>query len=670
MKVRTEFPRAVREELTVRIPVSGGRLLAGRMWLPRDAGTDPVPAIVEAIPYRRLDGTILQDAVTHPWWAGHGYAAIRLDLAGSGDSDGVLLDEYLETEQDDLCEALAWIAGQSWCTGATGMIGISWGGFAALQVAARRPPSLKAIITCCSTDDRYLDDVHYMGGCLLNDNISWGSGIFSCLSRWPDPIVVGEAWRDTWLRRLEETGCPLIGWTRHQRRDAFWKHGSIVEDRGAVEAAVYCVGGWTDGYSNALLRMMAHLTGPKRALVGPWTHVYPHFGFPGEPMGFLQECLRWWDCWLKGEENGIDREPALNLWMQEDSQPHAMHPAIAGHWIVVDAWPPGTTETRFHLGNRALDDVPFEGGTFDFVTPLSCGLAGGEWCPRDGGGEGPEFASDQATDDMVSLCFDSDVLDRSVTVLGAPEVTLMIASDRPQAQVAARLCEVTPEGRSARVTFGLLNLSHRHSHERPESMAPGRTERVVVRLNDTAWRFRPGNRIRLTLSTGYWPMAWPSPEMAKLALACEGSVLTLPVWCGENAEPAFAEPEFAPEHPASVLEEARSTLTLTRDIGDNSVRLHRIDDTGRTRLDDIDAVVSKRSEEIFSISEGDPLSARTDMVRIVRAERGDWKPRTETRLCFTCDRENFHIAATLEAFENGTRFLVRRWHETIQRDHM
>ena len=187
MKVRTEFPRAVREELTVRIPVSGGRLLAGRMWLPRDADTDPVPAIVEAIPYRRLDGTILQDAVTHPWWAGHGYAAIRLDLAGSGDSDGVLLDEYLETEQDDLCEALAWIAGQSWCTGATGMIGISWGGFAALQVAARRPPSLKAIITCCSTDDRYLDDVHYMGGCLLNDNISWAAGSFPVSRAGPIP---------------------------------------------------------------------------------------------------------------------------------------------------------------------------------------------------------------------------------------------------------------------------------------------------------------------------------------------------------------------------------------------------------------------------------------------------------------------------------------------------
>ncbi len=663
----------VREHLTVWIPVSGGRRLAARLWLPEDAASHPVPAIVEAIPYRRLDGTILQDALTHPWWAGHGYAAIRLDLAGSGDSDGVLFDEYLESEQDDLCEALAWISGQPWCTGATGMIGISWGGFAALQVAARRPPSLKAIITCCSTDDRYLDDVHYMGGCLLNDHVSWGSGIFSCLSRWPDPLVVGEAWRDTWLKRLEETGCPLVEWTRHQRRDGFWRHGSVAGDYGAIEAAVYCVGGWTDGYTNALLRMMEHLPGPRRALVGPWTHVYPHFGFPGEPAGFLQEGLRWWDRWLKGEENGVDREPALVLWMQEDLRPHAMHPRVAGRWITENAWPPETATRRLHLGDRSLDDEPLLAGAFDIATPLSCGMAGGEWCPRDGGGEGPEFASDQATDDMESLCFDSAVLEEPVAVLGAPEVALSIASDRPQAQVAVRLCEVTPEGRSSRVTFGLLNLAHRRSHERPEPMVPGRAERVVVRLNDTAWRFSPGNRIRLAVSTGYWPMAWPPPETATLRLACEGSELVLPVRSGTgtgDAAPDFGKVEFAPDHPASVLEEGRSSLTLTRDIGENSLVLHRIDDTGRTRLEDIDLVVSKRSEEIFSIREGDPASARTDMVRIVRAERGAWKPRTETRISFTCDAGNFHVEATLEAFEDDERFLVRQWDETIPRDHM
>lgn len=640
------------------------------MWFPVDSSHDPVPAIVEAIPYRRLDGTIIQDAVTHPWWAGHGYASIRLDLAGSGDSDGVLLDEYLKCEQDDLCEALAWIAAQPWCSGATGMVGISWGGFAALQVAARRPPSLKAIITCCSTDDRYRDDVHYMGGCLLNDSISWGSGIFSCLSRWPDPLIVGDAWREMWRERLETTGCPIIDWFRHQRRDAFWKHGSIGEDPAAIEAAVFIVGGWTDGYTNAALRMMEWLRAPRRALIGPWTHVYPHFGFPGEPVGFLQEALRWWDRWLKGMENGIDHEPALTVWMQEEAAPHPMHPVIGGHWMNVDGWPTATSSRSFFPGDGTLDSEPARDLAHHVATPLAGGLAGGEWCPRDGGGLGPEFASDQAGDDMLSLVFDSAVLDEPLAILGAPEVTLDLSSDRAQAQVAVRLCEVTPEGRSVRVSFGLLNLSHRHSHEWPAPMIPGERERVVVKLNDTAWRFRPGNRIRLAIATGYWPMAWPSPETVTLTLNVAGSILQLPVIQETKVATALPGPEFAADHAVTVLEEGDARLTVTRDVGPDEVELHRIDDSGRVRLDDIDLVVSKRAEETFGIREGDPSSARTDMVRIARAERGDWQPATAARIAVTCDSETFHIAATLEAFDHDRRFLVRQWNESVPRDHM
>ena len=670
MTVRTEFPREIREERYLRIPVSRGRCLAGRMWLPVDSGQDPVPALVEAIPYRRLDGTIIQDALTHPWWAGNGYASIRLDLAGSGDSDGVLLDEYLESEQNDLCEALAWIAAQPWCSGTTGMVGISWGGFAALQVAARRPPSLKAIITCCSTDDRYRDDVHYMGGCLLNDGISWASGLFSCLSRWPDPLIVGDVWREMWRERLESTGCPIIEWLRHQRRDSFWKHGSIGEDPAAIEAAVFIVGGWTDGYTNAALRMMEGLKAPRRALIGPWTHVYPHFGFPGEPVNFLHEALRWWDRWLKGMENGVDHEPALTVWMQEEVTAHPMHPVMGGHWLSVREWPPETSSRAFFPGDGTLEVEPARNLTQRVSTPLCSGLAGGEWCPRDGGGNGPEFASDQTVDDMFWLVFDSAVLDEPLAILGAPLVTLELASNRAQAQVAVRLCEVTPQGRSVRVSFGVLNLAHRRSHEWPVPMIPGESERVVVRLNDTAWRFRPGNRIRLAIATGYWPMIWPSPEAATLTLNAAGSLLQLPVIRHVPAVTRLGEPEFAADHPVSVLEGGEACLTIRRDLGSDEVELHRIDDSGRVRLDDIDLVVSKRAEEIFAIREGDPSSARSDMLRIARAERGDWRPGTTARIGVTCDSRSFHIAATLEAFDHERRILLREWNESVPRDHM
>ncbi len=183
------FPRSVERLDPVWIPLKDGTRLAARIWRPVDAESIPVPAILEYIPYRRRDLTAQRDALTHPYVAGHGYACVRVDMRGSGDSDGVLTDEYLALEQDDAVEVIAWLAVQPWCTGAVGMMGHSWGGFNALQVAARRPPALRAIITSCSTDDRYADDIHYMGGCLLTDNLRWASTMFAHNSRQRAPPV-------------------------------------------------------------------------------------------------------------------------------------------------------------------------------------------------------------------------------------------------------------------------------------------------------------------------------------------------------------------------------------------------------------------------------------------------------------------------------------------------
>ncbi|MGH6718294.1 MAG: CocE/NonD family hydrolase, partial [Alphaproteobacteria bacterium] len=203
VKVVTDFPRRVREIEHVGIAMADGVRLSARIWLPEDAETNPVPAILEYIPYRKRDGTRAWDDPRHRYWAGHGYAAVRLDIRGTGDSEGLITDEYAKQEQDDAVEAIAWLAAQPWCTGKVGMTGISWGGFNALQVAARRPPALAAIITHCSTDDRYADDVHYMGGCLLTENFFWGSAFLQFMARPADPRITGAGWREQWLRRLE-----------------------------------------------------------------------------------------------------------------------------------------------------------------------------------------------------------------------------------------------------------------------------------------------------------------------------------------------------------------------------------------------------------------------------------------------------------------------------------
>ena len=306
LNIRSEFPHAVKEIEHFWIPMGDGVRLSARMWLPEDAENQPVPAILEYIPYRKADFTALRDRVRHPYFAGHGYASIRVDIRGTGESDGILFDEYLELEQEDGLEVLRWIAAQPWCNGKIGIIGKSWGGFNGLQIAARQPPQLKAVISLCSTDDRYADDVHYMGGCVLASNmLSWASVMLAYNALPPDPMHFGERWREVWLDRIERTPPYVEAWLSHQRRDAYWQHGSVNEDLGAIQCPVFAVGGWADGYTNAIFRLLEGLSGPKKGLVGPWAHEYPEVAQPGPAIGFLQECVRWWDYWLKDIDNGI-----------------------------------------------------------------------------------------------------------------------------------------------------------------------------------------------------------------------------------------------------------------------------------------------------------------------------------------------------------------------------
>ena len=111
------------------------------------------------------------------------------------------------------------------------MFGISWGGFNGLQVAARRPPALKAVISMCASDDRYSDDVHYVGGCVLGvDMLPWAATMLTLCAQPPDPAAVGDGWRETWFRRMEETPSYIEAWLGHQRRDDYWRHGSVCED--------------------------------------------------------------------------------------------------------------------------------------------------------------------------------------------------------------------------------------------------------------------------------------------------------------------------------------------------------------------------------------------------------------------------------------------------------
>jgi len=648
------------------------------MWLPEDAEADPVPAILEYIPYRKRDFTRLRDEPMHAYFAGHGYACVRLDIRGSGESEGVLVDEYLEQEQDDAVEAIAWIARQPWCTGAVGMMGKSWGGFNSLQVAARRPPALAAIMPVCATDDRYADDVHFMGGCMLVDNIDWGSVFQAFLPRPPDPAIVGEAWRDMWQDRLDGLVCPLETWFGHQRRDAFWRHGSVCEDYSAIGCAVYAVGGWVDGYSNPILRLMANLDVPRKALIGPWAHLYPHDGAPGPAIGFLQEALRWWDHWLKGVDTGIMDEPRLRIWMAESEPPETQVAERSGRWIAEPAWPsPQTALEEWHLAEGALSVAQAAGGTCVVRPELAVGTVSGDW----GAFAFPhELPGDQRPDDALSCVFVSPPLAGRVEILGAPVLRLTVTVDRPVAMLAVRLNDVRPDGTVARVTYGLLNLTHRDGHAAPQALIPGRAYAVEVRLNDTAYAFPAGHRLRVAVSTSYWPVAWPSPEAVSATIHLAPSALVLPVrpLGPDDARLApFGRPEAAPGPRISNIRAAppfaRRTEwdlvrnTLTRVITGGAAAFGG---EGLNRFEDIDLAIEFQTERCYEITLDDPASASAAFDHTITFARDHWRIEIRSRTRLRSTPRDFLLECDVDVYEGETRVSSRRWTPVIPRDLM
>ena len=467
------------------IPLSDGCRLAARLWLPEDGRGRPCPVILEAIPYRRTDGTLAIDQPRYEWWAQRG--------------------------------------------------------FAGLQIAARRPEALRAVVTVNSTVRRYTDDCHYIGGSVnAHDMLSWATTMLAFDARPPDPAVVGERWREMWERRLDVAPPMIEHWLSHQLEDAYWRHGSVGFDLAAIGCPVLAVGGWADPYRNAVLALLEGMGERCRGLIGPWAHGYPHDTGPGPQIGFLDECARFFGHHLRGDDNGYERLPALRAYVQDYDPPAAQHLTRRGQWVGVQ-WPPPPGEAAtvtLALGARTLSapgaqsspgaqSVP---GAESPPAPLSIGsaqangLTAGSWCPYGG----PTEPGDQRPDDALSLCFDSGPLAEPLAILGFPRLRVRVSADRPRAVLAVRLCDVAPTGESLLVTRGVLNLTHRHGHDRADPLVPGEWVDVALTLDCAGHRFAAGHRIRVSVSPTYWPWVWPAPEPVTLTVAAAASALELP----------------------------------------------------------------------------------------------------------------------------------------------
>ncbi|UWR21569.1 CocE/NonD family hydrolase [Sulfitobacter sp. S190] len=646
------------------IVLACGTRLSARVWRPAGSDNTPVPAILEYLPYRKRDGTCARDALTHPYFAARGYACLRVDIRGNGDSHGIMTDEYTEQELSDAEEVIAWIAAQPWCSGKVGMMGISWGGFNSLQVAARAPEPLAAIITLCSTVDRFADDIHYKGGCLLNENLGWGATMWSYSSRAPDPALRPD-WREMWLQRLEaEPFLPSV-WLRHQRRDAYWQHGSVCEDISAIKAKVLAIGGWGDAYKNAVPHLVEALPGAK-GIVGPWVHKYPHFAVPEPRIGFLQEALRWWDRWLRDIDTGVEDDPDYRAYLMDGVRPATWYTTRPGRWIAEDSGATSHLPRRtLHLTDTGLHDsaAPL---TRTVASPAHCGAQSGEYCAI---WLGPEMPGDQRPDDALSACFDSAPHDSDLDIVGAPQVTLTLAASHAQAQVAVRLNHVHPDGASTRITYGVLNLSHRDDPVTPAPMTPGAATTLTIPLDHIAYRLPAGHRLRVAVSTAYWPLIWPAPQATELTLTA--GHLDLPLRAPATSDEAhFPPPEAADPWQTEEIRPPAHVRRQETDMTTGVVSLVIEDDFGKLRDGDHGLITGSVARERWDIHPDDPLSARGQCHWSDELQRGSTSLRTETRCEMWSDATHFHMTARLEAWENGALIYERDVEDRVPRDHM
>jgi predicted acyl esterase len=491
----------------------------------------------------------------------------------------------------------------------------------------------------------------------------------------PDPDIVGERWRALWLDRLEHAVCFPALWLQHQRREDYWKHGSVCEHYAAIDCPVYAIGGWADAYSNAIPRLLAGLKVPRKGLIGPWAHLYPHDGAPGPAIGFLQEALRWWDHWLKNIDTGMMAEPMLRVWMQESAPPKSFALKRPGRWVAEDQWPSSRVRMqRYWLNEDRLSALESVRCRLEVRSAQTTGLTAGEWCPFGAPGEAPR---DQRSDDGYSLVFDSEPLQRRMEILGAPVALLEISSDQPVAFVALRLNDVAPDGASTLVTYGLLNLTHRRSHAEPEPLEVGKRYRISVNLNAIAHAFLPDRRIRLAISTSYWPIAWPAPQAARITVLGGESVLELPVRLSEPKDAElkpFEPPECAPSQ-AIQLRAAPLKRIIERDIASDET-IYTIssegdderDEPAVVRLESIDLNVSHTTVKRFRIREDDPLAAQAEVVHKTLFHRGAWNVRVETRARLSSTQDHFLLRAEVKAYEGEEQVFARNWDRRVKRD--
>ena len=497
--VLTDYPCAVRR-VVERIPLRDGVELSVKLWLPEgEAAPARTGVVLEAIPYRKDDVSLLDDETRFAYYAGFGIAGARLDLRGSGTSTGLPQDEYSTIEQADIVEAVQWLSARPWCNGSVGMMGISWSGFNALQVAARRPEALKALITVCSTDDRYDNDVHYSGGVPLAFYMNlWGSALHLMNMRPPNPEAMGPDWMSAWVDRLHANQDSTSLWLAHPHRDAYWRQARSARTTGRSSARCSPSAA---GRTPTPTRCTAarEPDAPVQAVIGPWPHLAgrpepaPHRLPRAQPALVAPVALR--------------RPPGSRTTRVPRLRPGLHAPArIRGA--------PGSDRRRGPGGDRPRAVLPLDALEAWRRRPAPWRAArrprrrhGREALPADGREHRPPPAQDR---DDARCLLQTEPLAEPLTVLGrlcpcACARTRRPAGLRPDHRRRPTGTRTSCAGRPHLPTAAATRRSR---------SPPCRREWVDVEvpLKSTGYRLAAGHRLRVAVSPHYWPWLWPAPD--------------------------------------------------------------------------------------------------------------------------------------------------------------
>jgi putative CocE/NonD family hydrolase len=671
------------------IEMADGVRLHATLYFPPGAGPDgdgepaagegPWPPILEALPYRKDDLT----ASYRPEYvrlAGAGYVVCRVDLRGTGTSEGIATDEYPASERTDLLTVIDWLATRPWSNGNVGMYGTSYSGFNSIQLAMERPPALRAIIPIFATDDRYADDVHYFGGAVKQlDQIDYPAYMVAMNALPPVPSLYGEGWREEWERRVAGSEPWILTWLQHQRYDDYWKFGSLIEDYGAIEAAVMIVAGWADGYRNNSFRTFEALRCPKRVIFGPWAHAATDTSLPGPNHDLVPEHIRWWDRWLKAIDNGIDREPPIVLFAQRSTLPEPDRATMNGEWRWEPTWPPArlvatpvdlaAAEVNRPGDGRAEGDGPDElevRGDVGWTAWISCAGALPWGQPVD-----------QRPDELHSLVATWAPLDEEVEILGHARLRVRVSSSAPVAYLAAKITDVFPDGTSSLVCRGMLNLTHRDSREAPAPLEPGVVYDVTFPLEVASWTFERGHRIRLDLAGTDWPNAWAPPAPVTLSIDRGSAELTLPVIDGPT--PIRERPVLPPPNVAEANQSPKE-----RDKGEDPSKGWVRWDVGHDLLgrrtsahagsfgdyeaqEDVPSFMEHYGG-VVTVSTRDPGEAVAEAQTRFEMRYPEATCGASSTMRIVSDRDVYSIELDLTVTEDGEIRWTRRWERRIPRD--